>query len=147
MGAPLATPPFRTDHGDGCVYRDGNFHSVVVEPIWDSGATAFRMYGAMQSQVGQHASGVVNLVDGAEIAGEWDAARVVGCCTFMALRGDRAVSVDVSGPTTLTLIQASDYAARHRPRRVTACTLLTRREAQALIGPLTGIRNPEVTRA
>jgi hypothetical protein len=92
----------------------------------------------MQSQVGQHANGVVRLVDGSEIAGEWDEARVVGCCTLMARRGDRPVRVDVTGPNTITLIQARDYAARHRPRRVNACTLLPRPEAEALIGALTG---------
>jgi hypothetical protein len=74
------------------------------------------------------------------------------------------VSVDVTGTTTITLVQAAkladaarsrldrplpidssrsvqparDYAARHRPARVTACTLLPRPVAEALIGPLTG---------
>lgn len=164
LGAPLATPPFLADYSDGCAYRDGNFHNIVIQPYWDGGAAAFRMFGAMQSLADQHAKGLLKLVDGSEIAGEWDEARVIGCCTFMALRGDQAVSVDVTGTTTATVPQAAkladaalkrldhplpidggqwvksakEYAAAHRPKRVDACALLTRPEAEALIGPLTG---------
>jgi hypothetical protein len=163
LGAPLASPPFLAEYSDGCAYRDGNFHNIVIQPYWD-GAAAFRMFGAMQTLVDGHAKGLLKLVDGTEIAGEWDEARVIGCCTFMALRGDQAVSVDVTGTTTVAIPQAAkladaalkrldhplpidggtgvkpakEYAAAHRPKRVEACALLTRPEAEALIGPLTG---------
>ena len=168
LGAPLASPPFLADYSDGCAYRDGNFHNIVVQPYWEGGAAAFRMFGAMQTLVGGHAKGLLKLVDGSELAGEWDEARVVGCCMFMALRADQAVSVDVTGTTTVTITQAAkladaalkrldhplpidggngvkaakEYAAAHRPKRVDACALLTRPEAEALIGPLTGDPKP-----
>jgi hypothetical protein len=104
------------------------------------------------------------LDDGTELAGEWDEAQLMAmtCCIFNALRGDQMISVDFTG-SDATLRQAAGLvdaafkridkplkidggagldAARAlintRPKPVDVCTLLTRAEAEAIIGPLSG---------
>jgi len=104
------------------------------------------------------------LDDGTELAGEWDEAQLMAmtCCIFNALRGDQMISIDFTG-SDATLRQAAELvdlafkrldkplkidggagleAAKAlisaRPKPVDACTLLTRSEAEAVIGPLTG---------
>lgn len=102
------------------------------------------------------------LDDGTEMAGEWDEASLMAmnCCIFMALRGDQLITIDFTG-STATLKQAAtlvDTAYKRmdsplkidggaavaaakaleqsRPKPVDACTLLTRAEVEAILGPL-----------
>jgi hypothetical protein len=170
LGAPLATPPFLSRDGipkrDGsaCEYEDANLHNITIDVEWDGGAMAFKMYGALQGLVDQTAAkGLVRLADGADIAGEWDEARVVGCCSFIALRGDQMVTIDVGGSKAPMAVAAKladsalkrlDHAlpirglpnvksavafeAAHRPKRTDPCALVSRAEAEALIGSLAG---------
>jgi hypothetical protein len=171
LGAPLVVPPYHSGGGtpqpggESCAYDDASFHRILVDVEWSGGAMVFRMYGAIQGMVNQNAAAksTVHLADGSDIAGGWDEARVVGCCKFLALRGDQTVSVDVSGTPAVTIEQAAkladaalarldkplpidgskgvqaalDYAS-HRPRPVDPCTLLSRADAEALMGPLAG---------
>lgn len=171
LAAPLAVPPYHIQGGtpqrggQSCAYDDARFHRILVDVTWSGGAMVFRMYGAVQGMVNQNAAakGTVHLADGSDIAGGWDEARVVGCCQFLALRGDQTVSVDVGATPAVTIEQASkladaaltrldkplpidgtkgvqaalDYAS-HRPRPVDPCTLLSRADAEALMGPLSG---------
>jgi hypothetical protein len=170
LGAPLATPPFLSRDGvpqrDGsaCEYQDANLHSITIDVEWDGGAMAFKMYGAFQGVVDRSAAkGLVHLADGADVAGEWDEARVVGCCIFVAMRGDQMVTIDVgsskapmaaaakladsalkrldhvlpiSGSPNVT--SAVEYETAHRPKRRDPCALVSRAEAEALIGKLAG---------
>jgi hypothetical protein len=53
--------------------------------------------------------GVLKLGDGSELTGEWDEAKVVNCCTFIAMRGDQLVTVDIAG-SNATLEQAGGIA-------------------------------------
>jgi hypothetical protein len=170
LGAPIATPPFLSRDGvpgrDGsaCEYLDANLHSTTVDVEWDGGAMAFKMYGAFQSTVDQTAAkGLVHLADGADVAGEWDEARVLGCCSFVALRGDQMVTIDV-GASKAPMAAAAKLAdsalkrldhvlpisgspnvksaiafeAAHRPKRRDPCSLVSRAEAEALVGRLAG---------
>ena len=172
LGAPLIAPPFHLQEGTprrggaSCGYEDVNFHGIVVEVSWSGGAEVWKMWGSVQSMVDQApaSKGMLHLADGSDIAGEWDEARVLTCCTFMALRGDQTVSVDVGSTPTVTIQQAAkladvalkrldkplpidgdkgvqpaiDYRAAHGPKPVDPCSLLSRADAESVMGPLAG---------
>jgi hypothetical protein len=170
LGAMLATPPFLsrdgipTHDGSACQYEDASLHNITIDVEWDGGATVFKMSGALQSLVNQTAAkGLVHLAEGADVAGEWDEARVVGCCSFVALRGDQMVTIDVGGSKAPMAAAASladlalkrldhvlsisgrpnvtraiEFETAHRPKRRDPCALMTRAEAEALVGKLDG---------
>ena len=170
LGAPLATAPFLSRDGipqyDGtaCDYEDAGLHNITIDVTWRGGATVFGMYGAFQGLVDQTAvKGIVHVGEGSDVAGEWDEARVAGCCKFVALRGDQMIRVDVGGSKaplaaaakladsalkrldhTLSLrglpnVKASiEFETANRPKPRDACALVSRAEAEALIGRLAG---------
>jgi hypothetical protein len=102
--------------------------------------------------------GIVTLSDGTTLHGAWDAARDFLCCEFNALRGDRLVVVDIGASRALMAQAASladlavqrldqplpsDGAAgvaaalehdKTRPAIVSACTLVSRAEAETIVG-------------
>jgi hypothetical protein len=170
LGGPLAGPPYRYSKkgtegpdadGDACRYETAGFHAMDVEVEWTGGAQTMKMYGTVQNMVDQKMKGVLKLANGSELTGEWDEARVVNCCIFVAMRGDQLVSVDIAG-TTATLEQAgqiADAALRRiekpltvdsakgvaeaiardatRPKTQDPCSLVSRAEAAiALESPL-----------
>ncbi len=100
--------------------------------------------------------------DGSEITGEWDEAKLTpfNCCIFNALRADQLITIDFTG-SGATLKQAAglvDAAFRRidkplsldgganvaaartflstRPARKDPCSVLTRAEAEAILGAL-----------
>ena len=106
------------------------------------------------------------LDDGTELSGEWDEATLtpMNCCIFNALRADQLISVDFTASQAplaqaATLVDAAfkridkplpidgnagvaaarEFAKR-RIKPVDPCTLLTRAEVEAIIGPL--LSNP-----
>jgi hypothetical protein len=102
--------------------------------------------------------------DGSELTGEWDEAQLtaMNCCIFNALRGDQLISIDfTSSDVTLRqsaglvdaaykridnplkidgaeAVTAAKTFAKTRPPPVDPCSLLSRTEVEALIGPLAG---------
>ncbi len=172
LGASLAGPPYRFNtagdargpaaEGDVCRYEVANHHFVQVEVEWDGGAQMMKMYGTVQGLADQHQKGVLKLGDGSELTGEWDEARVNNCCTFIAMRGDQLVTVEIAG-SNATLEQAAaiaDAALKHidaplpvdgaagvataiardatRPKERDPCSLVSRAEAEAAVeAPLT----------
>jgi len=168
LAASLATPPFLSRDGvpeadgDVCEYEDADLHNISIAVEWTMGAMAFKMRGLFQSAVDQTAAkGLVHLSEGADGAGEWDEARVVGCCTFVALRGDQMVTIDVGGSKAPMSAAASladmalkrldhllaisgapnvkraiEFDAAHRPKKRNPCALVTRAEAEAIVGKL-----------
>ncbi|MFO1467239.1 MAG: hypothetical protein U1F35_12520 [Steroidobacteraceae bacterium] len=165
LGEPLATPAFTRLPDEkprvaGCHYVGADLREVVVDVTWSGAAMIWKMLGMVQGAIDQHAKGLVKLADGTELAGEWDEARVRGCCTFMAMRGDQIVEVDVAGsragikeaasladsalkridkPLALRSADgsaAAKFYAATRPKHRTACDLLSRADAEALLGPL-----------
>ena len=109
LGGGLAGPPYRfkragdhwgpADDGDACRYEGANRHFVQIEVEWEGGAQTMNMYGTVQSLADQKQKGVLKLSDGSELTGEWDEAKVDNCCTFIAMRGDQLVTVDIAGRT------------------------------------------------
>lgn len=170
LGASLATPPFLSRDGipryDGsaCQYEDANLHNISIDVEWKGGASAFKMSSVFQSLVNQTgAKGLVHIADGSDLTGEWDEARVLGCCSFVALRADQMVTVDVGGSTASiadaakladtalkrldhilstrgwpNVKSAIEYEAAHRPKPRDPCALVSRAEAEAIMGKLAG---------
>lgn len=105
------------------------------------------------------------LPGGVQMAGEWDEAANLGCCEIFALRGDTLVTFDfrswrddMKGAASIldkALVRlekplsidgnAGNAAARtretQRPQPRDACSILTRAEVEAILGPL--LADPE----
>jgi hypothetical protein len=176
LGVTLAGPPYRFNKtgkngpapdGEACRYETAGYHVIEIEVEWTGGAQMMKMYGAVQQLADQNMKGVLKLADGSQLTGGWDEAKVVTCCTFIALRGDQAVTVDVAG-SNATLEQAAKLAdaalkriekplpvdaatgiaaaiARDaaRPKERDPCSLLSRAEAEAALeAPL--VKDPVV---
>ena len=150
--------------GDTCRYETKSFQSINVQVDWTQGSDAFGMI-SMASGVVDAAGlkGVLTLSDGTKLRGAWDEASMFLCCQFNALRGDQRVMIDI-GATKLTETDAGGLAdkavqrldqpldvvddigvaeaitrAKSRPAVASACTLVTRAEAEAIVGaPLAG---------
>ena len=167
LGVTLAGPPYRYNKtgkegpapdGEACRYETAAYHVVEVEVDWTGGAQLMKMYGGVQNLADQHMKGVLKLANGSQLTGGWDEAKVVTCCTFVALLGDQAVTVDVSG-SSATLEQAAKLAdaalkrigrplpvdaaqgiaaatAREatRPAQRDPCSLVSRAEAETALG-------------
>ena len=167
LGVTLAGPPYRfnktgkegpASNGEACRYETASYHVVEVEVEWTGGAQLMKMYGAVQNLADQQKKGVLKLANGSQLTGGWDEAKVVTCCTFVALHGDQAVTVDVSG-SSATLEQAAKIAdaalkriekplpvdaadgvaaatarAAARPAERDPCSLVSRAEAEAALG-------------
>ncbi|MEO6414434.1 MAG: hypothetical protein ABIP73_00180 [Gemmatimonadaceae bacterium] len=167
LGVTLAGPPYRFNKtgkegpapdGEACRYETTSYHVVEVEVDWTGGAQMMKMHGAVQKLADQHMKGVLKLANGSQLTGGWDEAKVVTCCTFIALHGDQAVTVDVSG-SNATLEQAAKMAdaalkridqplpidpaegiaaamarAAARPAERSPCSLVSRAEAEAALG-------------
>jgi hypothetical protein len=171
LGGTLVGPPYRFDKtgkqgpaadGDACRYETAAYHFVEIEVEWTGGARMMKMYGTVQNLVDQKMKGMLKLGDGSELTGEWDEAKVLNCCTFLAMRGDQMVTVDVTGANA-TLEQAAKIAdaalkriekplsvdaatgiaaaiARDatRPKERNPCSLVSRVEVEAALeAPLT----------
>ena len=101
LGSPLGTRPFLSDQGvpdsegSACAYEDSSLHRITVAVEWEGAARIFTLSGGMQSMAEKATNGAIHLADGSDLAGEWDEARVMGCCIFVALRGDQMVTIDV----------------------------------------------------
>jgi hypothetical protein len=105
------------------------------------------------------------LPGGVQMAGEWDEAMALGCCQIFALRGDTLVTFDFRGwrddlkgaasildkalvriekPLSIDGRAGNDAAAKReaqRPAKRDACSLITRAEVEAILGPL--LADPE----
>ncbi len=145
-------------NGGDCRYEAPDRRSIRVSVAWNGGAQFFSMMRSMQGVVTQAGLGELKLLDGTTIAGAWDEARVSQCCEFNALHGDQVVTVDVAG-SRATLRQAASLAdaavrrlgqplqtggaaglqpaqerAAQRPRPRSVCDLVTRADAEAIVG-------------
>ena len=152
-----------TATGAACRYETKAFRAITVEVDWSHGSDAFSMFDMVSGIAGASGlKGVLTLTDGTELHGAWDQATMFLCCQFNALRDDQRVMIDISA-TTLTQKDAGGLAdkavqrldspqdvaddmgvaealARNKTRPViaSACTLVTRAEAEAIVGtPLT----------
>jgi hypothetical protein len=157
---PLAEPPFRADdrepdpEGTQCFYRAKDGRNVTLDVDRVDGELGFRMLVGVGGQVEEALAGADMSTDTLEV--EWDrVGRAFG--QLIALKGPASVQVDPLG-SRLDLAAQADIirialarldaplpydgagAARNRtappPKRRDPCTLVTRAEAEALLGKL-----------
>jgi hypothetical protein len=145
--------------GDICRYETPEFRSIGVRVEWSNGGDligAMNLFGSVAADAGL--KGALKLSDGTELTGAWDEARIYQCCEFNALRGEQLVVIDIAG-SRASLTQAAalaDVAIRRldrplavndaasmtsaeerstaRPRKRSACELVSRTEAEAIVG-------------
>jgi hypothetical protein len=160
---PLAADPYRAsgtmpdEHGTTCMYRGVNGQSVILDPnAFNGGRMGMRMLGAVGGLV-SHAL-VTESGNADTLEGDWDDVR----WTFgqlNALKGDVLINLDVSGSTAGVVgaaalaniaIHGLDHPLNYDGAKAAArapgplvtpkdpCTLVTREEAAAILGPLTG---------
>ena len=152
--------------GPDCIYQSANYQNIIFTVTFKDGAQAYRITGFARKLMGSaptaSAKQAFKLDDGTELAGEWDEASLtaMNCCIFNALRADQMITIDFTDSQSslrqaamlvdsafkridkpLKLDGASNVAAakaflQTRPKEVSACTLVTQAEAEAILGPL-----------
>ena len=160
---PLAGPPFRATNGaanvagESCRFETSTYRAIDLHVRWSDGSRELGIRNLAKGVVSKGGlKGALQISDGTTLTGEWDEAQVIQCCQLAALRGDRLVTIDVSGsratieqaarladaalrrlPRPLTVDPAAGHAsararaaARPRPRPV--CELVTRADAEAI---------------
>ncbi len=158
--------------GEDCVYQTATFHEITLNVVFTGGAQSYRITGfgkkLMSGAPTEAARKAFMLDDGTELTGEWDEAQLtaMNCCIFNALRGDQMITIDFTGSEAtlrqaaglvdtafkridkpLKIDGASNVAAAKsfaatRPKPRNACELLTRAEAEAVLGTLIGDPKP-----
>lgn len=109
LGAPLVGAPYLTTNPEGdsggvpddtgyvCWYSTKSNRNLGISAEWkDAGAIS----SAVNSNVAKAenaARGMLKLQDGSELTGDWDEAKMRGCCTISALQGDRMVEINFGG--------------------------------------------------
>jgi hypothetical protein len=151
--------------GTACLYQTADYRLLIVEPTWRDGATvlaAVSMAGRIFSDVKGDAKDVKKslLPGGLQMEGEWDEAQSQGCCRIWALRGDSLIAMNYEGwkndtPAAVGVLNkallrldkplASDGNAgvaaalereKARPKPVPTCTLISKADVEAIVGPL-----------
>lgn len=107
LGNSLSAPPYRTSSGNflgnpdpsgnTCVYLTSDLQSIRVQVSLTGGGQMLQLMGQVQGAIEGETHRKIKLSTGAEVAGEWDEARVFERWDLLALLGDSLVSVDVGG--------------------------------------------------
>ena len=157
---PMGEPPYRVDNsrradpaGEDCLYRDRSGRYVVVGVDWDGGPMLMRLMGATamaaEDLLGTRSMGADTL------EGAWDEAGI-SFGRLVVLKDSSAVTVDpigsrldLGGQARIAALALSRIhsplpydgasAARSRPPDPAPrdpCSLVTRAEAETLMGPL-----------
>jgi hypothetical protein len=169
---PLAEPPFRVDSdrqpkadGEGCFYRARDRRNVVLSVDWEDG----EMYFQMLAGIGQAITDILSGYDPATdtLEGNWDK---VGSAfgQFIALKGKTSVQVDplasriglegaarlasiglgrIGSPLDYSGAKATLARSEDAPQVRNPCALVTRQEAEALMGPLKSDPRPSADSA
>ncbi len=147
------------------IYEAPDFRTLVLEPTWRDGSAALaavalpgRMLGNVQGDAKDVKKSI--LPGGVQIDGEWDEAQSMGCCRIFAVRGDAFIAFDYEGwkndtPAAVGLlnkallrfdrplaidgnagVQPALEREKARPKPRAACDLVSRAEAEAIVGPL-----------
>ena len=165
----LAVPPFLIGNsgpeagGMRCGYRTADLREMQIGVTTEGGASLLKMMALPAGMAqGANLKGKLPLPEFADIAGDWDEARIIGCSNLTALLGDAMIDLNFAG-TKLTMEQAAQLVNAalprigkplpikgnagvaaalaqdaQRPKERQVCTLLTRAEVEALLGPLNG---------
>jgi hypothetical protein len=163
----LAGPPYRLGQdgpeagGKNCRYDAADGRSIKLGAMTE-GAGAIMKFMGLPAGMAKDAGmkGKLPLPDGATFGGDWDEARIVGCCILNAMLGDAMVDLDFTASRldmkqAATLVNTAlgrlgkpghvngnagvDAALardKQRPKERPACQLVSRAEAEAVLGPL-----------
>lgn len=166
---PLAGPPYREGNngvdadGSRCIYDTRDLRSLKVDVTWADGASIMRMLGTPAAMADKaDLRGKLPLPDGVTMTGEWDEARITGCCDISALRGDQLVQMnfvntrlttqqgvdllnaalrrldaplkDIDGTAGNAAAERRQASREGRPKIVPACELVTVDDAKQLLG-------------
>jgi hypothetical protein len=161
--------------GPDCIYQTADFRQISLNVTFRDGSQAYRNLNLtkklLSNAPSEQAKQAFKMDDGSELAGEWDEASLMAmnCCIFMALRGDQLITVDftdsdaslhqvgalvdaafnrIDKPLGLdggANVAAAKVFLQNRPAQVNPCTLLSRAEVEAILGPLAGPPNPRGT--
>jgi hypothetical protein len=149
--------------GGTCVYQAKDLRRIKVSVDWTDGAIGMKMLRGARQMTDQAMSGDMVTETGDTIAGAWDevAPMPMNCCILEALLGDQAVTLDWTGTrlTTADGARLLDVAVQRlahpldidgtapvaavlarqaaEPKDRDPCGLVTRAEAEAILGPLT----------
>jgi hypothetical protein len=100
LGAPLAVPPFAYDgagpnpEGGLCRLEDEDFRSIDLRVVWRDGGEEFAAMNIVGGVISDSdLRDLLEISEGATEIGEWDEARIFGCCEFVALRGETLVGI------------------------------------------------------
>ena len=151
--------------GSACLYQTADYRTLIVEPTWRDGATVLAGVSVMGRMLGDAKGDATDvkkslLPGGLQMEGEWDEAQSQGCCRIWALRGDSLIAINYEGwkndtPAAVGVLNkallrldkplASDGNAgvaaalerdNARPKPVATCTLVSRADVEAIVGPL-----------
>jgi len=157
---PLAEPPYRvfqrapSPGGEGCFYRAADGHNLTLEVDWEDGPMVFRMLAGMGGQVEDALGGRDMGADTLEVP--WDQ---VGMAfgQLIALKGNVSVQIDplgarlelgqlgeimriaidrVDSPIRYDGTQATKKRGPGETPSGDPCSLVTRQEVEAAMGPL-----------
>ena len=122
LGAPLAGAPYLGGNPDGdsgptpnptgnvCWYYTADDRNLTIQADWtDAGAINAGISGNL-AKAEAATKGMLKLQDGTELTGDWDEAKMRGCCTFVAIQGDSMVEINFAGSLTATAEQAGALA-------------------------------------
>jgi hypothetical protein len=171
LGGSLAVLPFRVGNrgtagfgtpdaqGSSCWYMLPNWEHLVVEVQWRLGARLFKGIGGVANRTSKGTKGQVTIAGGTLVDGDWDDAMVLGGAQFVALAGDRMVTVDVKGSEVGTdkagelankalkrldhrlpidgteVFKAARAYLAGKPAPREQCALLSRAEVEGILGP------------
>lgn len=163
---PLLEAPYRTDSrrpdpdGEGCLYRAKDYRNVTLEVDRESGELGFRMLAGAGGQIEEALAGADMSADTLEA--DWDkVGRAFG--QLIALKGPASVQIDPLGSRLDLAAQVEiirialgrldkplaydgSRAASNRKdvgvARRDPCSLVTRAEAEALMGKLRAAPHP-----
>lgn len=114
LGAPLAGPPYLSGNpigdraevpdadGSVCWYSTADNRNFTVTAEWEQGGTISAGVAAHADKAEAASKGLLKLKDGTELTGDWDEARLNGCCDFSAVQGDSLVEIDFGGSMATT---------------------------------------------
>ncbi len=121
LGSKLVVPPYRgsnplgdsnglpQDDGSVCWYVGKDNHNLTAQADWEN-AGAVTAAVSRELANGESASGgILKLQDGSELVGDWDEARLRGCCALQAMLGDASVEIEFGG-SQATEEQAGELA-------------------------------------
>ncbi len=122
LGAPLAGAPYLGGNPDGdsgptpnpsgdvCWYYTADDRNLTIQADWTNAGAINAGVSANLAKAEAATKGMLTLQDGTELTGDWDEARMRGCCTLVAMQGDSMVEINFAGSLNATAEQAGELA-------------------------------------